>query len=531
MQPAAQHDRAAFPAAPDDRRSALPRSTLSNIQALRAVAASLVLVHHACVYLDVTRGLSISTRLDGLFGMAGVAIFFAISGFLMSRLIRENDPWTFLAHRVARIFPAFLAVTLLFAALYGALRLPFSLQPLALTLAPVGPRSYPLNVEWTLVYETSFYVGLFLLAIVGGARRVEAVAAAWLAVLALAWLLLPGSVRGLTIGPPWLLPLMAPNVAFAAGLLLPRLLAAGLIRPALGLLVPPLAVAAYVVEQESARWLIGIASVIGVGLAVARPQIGTGGGIGRALVAYGDWSYVLYLAHPPVVLLVTRYLPASVPPAAVWIAAFAAPLAVAALLGPLDVRAYRRLRRVLDAWPRRRLAMLGLAYLGMFFGASLYGTAEVGLETWRRSRVEAALAVLPAGSTRTRAAAEAAIAATGRALPAGMRGEADDLAPAFSDNLVLGGWAVDLAKPGGIVHLAVFCGGRAVVIGRGSRLRADVATRLGLARPPGRIGFRLLVPRGECRGPDGIVAIIVDDEGRMGLLPGLDRLEAAAPRP
>ncbi len=510
------------------------RRSLSNIQVLRGAAALCVVVHHGFVYVEtVYPARGFATPIDPMLGALGVSIFFAISGFLMARLVRETEPWSFLAHRVVRIFPAYLAVVAAAWALFTALGLPFGVQFLALTLAPVGPRSYPLNVEWTLVYETTFYVGLFLLALGGGARRLEAVALAWLAALAAAWLFLPDAARGSGLPAPLLLPLSAPNVPFAAGLLLPGLVARGAMRPWLAALAIPLVGVAVLVELETARWLLGLAAVLIVGAAVqARQLAGTGFG-GRALIRFGDASYVLYLAHPPVMLLAIRAMPAGLPAPVVWCAVVAAAVGVAALLGPLDVRAYRQLRRLVDAAPARGRQGLVLAYLTMFFGATLYGSIELGLEARHRTRAEAALAVLPPEARLTRQAAEAALA-SGRArpLPAEVRGEADDLGPSPGTDLILGAWAVDPGRPDAPFHLAAYCGGRLVAIDRARRRRPDVTALPGLQGARGkRIGFRLTLPGAPCRAAGSIVAVLVDEEGRLGLLPGVERLEAAGLKP
>ncbi len=78
-------------------------------------------------------------------GVWGVAIFFALSGFLMARMIARDPPLVFLAHRVSRIFPTYFAVIALFAGLFAALGLDLGgISVLALSLAPAGsaaPRS------------------------------------------------------------------------------------------------------------------------------------------------------------------------------------------------------------------------------------------------------------------------------------------------------------------------------------------------------------------------------------------------------
>src|SRR5918911_1462736 len=149
------------------------RGSLRSIQDLRGVAAVMVVLYHAGHYLALYRGDDALKGWDAL-GLYGVAIFFAISGFLMASLVRRTGPWLFLAHRIVRIYPALLIAVALTGAVSGLIGRPFVLDPVALALVPAGPRFYALDVEWTLLFEVTFYVALFLVGIAGGAPRLEA---------------------------------------------------------------------------------------------------------------------------------------------------------------------------------------------------------------------------------------------------------------------------------------------------------------------------------------------------------------------
>lgn len=499
--------------------------TLPNIQALRALAALCVVVSHAFVYVESTYGARGFSERFEILGLFGVAVFFAISGFLMSRLVRETTPWSFLTHRVIRIFPPFLAVVALFALVFRALGLPFTLQPLALTLAPAGNVTYPLNVEWTLVFETTFYVALFLVACLGLARRLPWIALGWIAILVAASFLLPEAEKGTAMPPPHRLLLSAANLPFALGLLLPELTARGWLKPWLLLLVPPAVVAGSWLDFEGARWLVGSASVLLVGCAVQTRQLSPRGPA-APLIRLGDASYLLYLAHVPVMLLTIRAFPAGWPPGLVWTAALAAPVGFAALLGRFDLRAYRWLRRRLDAATANARRTLGLAYLAMFFGVAFYTGTVAVLEQRADMRARAALSGLPAGALRSAETAAAAIAATGRALPDTVKAGADELVAPMKGQLLLGAWAIDTARPKAIFRLAAFCDGQMAGIDRARRLRPDIAAKPEFAVGKGRrIGFRLALPSAPCRSAGRVVAILVGDDGRIGLLPGASNLE------
>ncbi len=494
---------------------------LTNLQLLRALAASLVLVHHVAIYGQILRGADRPfAALDGLMGVWGVAIFFARSGFLMARLVSRDPPLVFLAHRASRIFPTYFAVVALFAALFAALRLEFGgLSVLALSLAPGGPRSSPLNVEWTLVLEVTFYVGLFLLALAGQARRLVPVAAGWLVLLAVAFPLLPPDSRNMMPPPLYLVPVTAACVPFAAGLLLPRLIAAGWVRPAAALLALPFAAACFFVDTAGARGLGGIAAVLLVGAAVTATPVRREGRAARGLIALGDWSYVLYLAHPPVLMLANWACPPHWNGAAYAAVSLAGALTVAALLGPLDVAFYRRLRARIDAARPATLKRGVAAFLVLFTVCALWGSTETARNDWAEFQARRAIAALPPESWASRAAAGSAIGGRGVALPGTLLARVESLEPLGASEILVSAYAFDPARPGREMQLALFCGGRLVAVERPRRLRRDLAGQAGFERVgKRRIGYRVRVPAEACR-PDSLVPVAVDDSGLMAVLP------------
>ena len=87
---------------------------VQTIQALRAVAALLVVVYHAFDMWD----LRIGPGLSWTNGAAGVDIFFVVSGFVMvvssQRLLSQPRGWlTFMRHRIVRIVPLYWLLTTL----------------------------------------------------------------------------------------------------------------------------------------------------------------------------------------------------------------------------------------------------------------------------------------------------------------------------------------------------------------------------------------------------------------------------------
>ncbi|MBZ9656087.1 acyltransferase family protein [Phyllobacterium lublinensis] len=81
----------------------------NNVQVLRAVAAGFVAIYHSQVYLNMFVGPSAYASLfsSKQLGFHGVIIFFAISGFLMADFVQRTDPWSFILHRIVRIYPPY----------------------------------------------------------------------------------------------------------------------------------------------------------------------------------------------------------------------------------------------------------------------------------------------------------------------------------------------------------------------------------------------------------------------------------------
>jgi len=343
-----------------------------SLQWLRFVAAAMVLLYHSQVYLADLRGPS---GLDGLvpswFGIMGVSIFFALSGYLMAAAMQRYDASRFLMHRVARIYPTYFAVVILVVLLGRASGIPVPLNPAALSLLPYGGADYPIGVEWTLVLEVAFYVFVAALIALGRQRSATTVLWGWIALIAIfnaLWLIDPAA----NVFPPQDLPFAGMNVAFALGMLF-HLSKRDAMHPVLAVLV------------GAAVWLWASR----IGGAVAVPGLGVGAAllvvslarfrgwqpffgdnrIGHLGDRLGNASYVLYLIHVPVIralyssdIDLSRSLMA--------LLAVVTCLATALVLGDLDTRAYRRLKAWVDRAPegvRRAMAVAG--------GAAVLGAA------------------------------------------------------------------------------------------------------------------------------------------------------------
>ena len=159
------------------------RPVLVNLQALRFLAAALVVCHHVASALVPAGVPSPDAVADRHFPfMAGVDIFFVISGFIMQHTAGETQPgWgstrQFLGRRIVRIVPLYWLFTSLMLALtlVAAGRIHRQVGSAAYVIASylfipwatpgAGPHPMPatgeisplLGLGWTLNYEMLFY--------------------------------------------------------------------------------------------------------------------------------------------------------------------------------------------------------------------------------------------------------------------------------------------------------------------------------------------------------------------------------------
>ncbi|WP_156421484.1 acyltransferase family protein [Aureimonas sp. AU40] len=354
-----------------------PRFRNRNLQWMRAIAALFVLLYHASVYLDQITGESAFLRVfDGRFGLIGVAIFFAISGYLMAEILPKVDPWRFLLHRVVRIYPIFLIVLL---SLLLVRRRLDEVDLWAVTLVPVGEgRIYYLGVEWTLLFETTFYVFLFICSLLGLRHRLHWIAGLWLVVITVGTFAY-SSVQSVLTPRIELLPIMSVNAAFAAGLLIPRLRASGLFQPALATLAVGILLLSGVFSFGVDRLVASAAAILLVGLVVSNRLHGAGrpGVVSRIADRYGDWSYALYLCHAPLVVAIYLKHP-PLPGWGLWCLAVLVPLLVAIPYGIIDLALYRFLKAWVDRSSKTTAALLASLYTAFFVAvaatASLFST-------------------------------------------------------------------------------------------------------------------------------------------------------------
>ncbi len=268
------------------------KSRLDNVQALRALAAILVVVLHISgLGTKALHDVSFMSGVDP-WGNAGVDLFFVISGFIMLHIhqARARSGVSFLANRAVRIVPLYWLVTILFVvAIAAGIMAPVDDagpgQPWTSLLFVSQPLSgaHPLvYVGWTLEYEAFFY--LCFAAAIELSRRLGID------------ILVP--LFALVLGSILLLGVDIVAIEFLYGAILARLLVrkkfgsgAGLILMIGGILLLALSFGDGTAMEQRAL-LFGIPATMMVAGAVILPQK-----VGSLLVDLGDASYSLYLTH------------------------------------------------------------------------------------------------------------------------------------------------------------------------------------------------------------------------------------------
>lgn len=292
---------------------------LVSLQWLRAIAAAMVVVHHALFNTNTAQGLGWDAE-RSLFGFAnwtfGIHIFFVVSGFIMITSTHDfGEPGAslrFLSRRLVRIVPLYWIITTLglVTVLIAPSQLPIAHDRITYVLGSylffpvpreIGDLRPLVGQGWTLNYEMYFYVvfaiGLFL-------PRMRAVA--WMSLM-FAMLCFEGRnvttaspalytwtdglvlefMLGVYVGLAWLegwrLPLALRALAVAAGFALAAMKFSGPVALVSG--VP--------------------ASLILIGFMLGPQPAITAAGATLALI--GDASYSLYLTHTFILRGLSRF--------------------------------------------------------------------------------------------------------------------------------------------------------------------------------------------------------------------------------
>lgn len=337
---------------------------LVSVQALRALAAWVVVFHHVMQVFFNFQADSFVGRLFAERGAVGVDIFFVISGLViyLSTQGKSITPWRFMLNRVLRIVPAYWLYSLIAALIIAFANqvMPvqeFDLHHLLLSLFfipaenPGGFGLYPtLNVGWTLNYEMFFYL-LFALAFIVTER------------LRLLFIVLTLATFSVLATQPWMSDFYRNSIVyeFIFGMLLGVAYKRGWIRQ--GLWLPLLVVAASLLTiyhfDKSMRLLHwGLPSALIVAACIAmEPWFKDN----RLLSHLGDCSYSVYLLHV-IVLSLGWYLQTRLDLAPAVVIAACIPVIAVAAWGSYELIEKRFVVRA-KVWVGQRAGREGLQSL------------------------------------------------------------------------------------------------------------------------------------------------------------------------
>lgn len=312
-----------------------PVGRLTSLQAVRAVAASLVVLVHLGGPTAFEHKVFGTSLLQPVWWPAqtGVDLFFVLSGFVMAvtagGALFAGAPrpsvGRFAWRRASRVYPMYWAVSLVLLA--AVLAAPGLLhgngEPTSLlaSFALLPQRGEPLLlVGWTLVFEVGFYLVFALSLLAGRAGRgaARAVLAGWLAAVLVGGSLVPADAS------PWLQVAANPvNLEFGLGVVAGWLVVSGRATgrgPLLlgaGLAVLVVAWVDLALQGPGTSTALAAALVLGTGAALAVAGLAVleqeGMRVPALLGRLGDASYSLYLVHVPVVtvaaIVLGRVLP------------------------------------------------------------------------------------------------------------------------------------------------------------------------------------------------------------------------------
>lgn len=136
-----------------------------SIQALRAVAANLVVIYHAILLYSLhDHSYAVAASRFPDIGTSGVQCFFVISGFVMAGISKSETAGAFLRARLTRIYPIYwfyLALTITYFLLRNVnFDIPQVIS--AILLLPDGAKPI-LSVSWSLIHELYFYIVVALI--------------------------------------------------------------------------------------------------------------------------------------------------------------------------------------------------------------------------------------------------------------------------------------------------------------------------------------------------------------------------------
>ena len=292
-----------------------PSQRLANIQALRGLAAFGVLLSHLYIIEQKYSQDHILSELLN-FGMAGVDMFFVISGFIMVYVTHKWQSTSgakipeFLFARAGRIYPLYWVISAALLAVYmikpqWVFAASADNDPNIIKSFLLWPNksAYPLlEVAWTLIHEMSFYLIFALILLVSHRFRAFLIGL-WAVIVVIGAQLEWGQINAVAsiLFHPLSLEFCA-GAALGYMLLKTKSLTQGLPLLIAAIILFISGVALHVMNDQivpAMGWLrvlsFGAAALVLLLAAYAFEQKGRT--VPRWAVTLGDWSYALYLTH------------------------------------------------------------------------------------------------------------------------------------------------------------------------------------------------------------------------------------------
>lgn len=274
-----------------------PASRLEELDALRGVAAFVVMCFHYTTQYGLEVGHAVTPAITVPWGRYGVQLFFVISGFVIFlTLSRAGSIWDFAANRFSRLYPPYWAcITLTFTVmLFNPMRgMNVTGGDAVINLTMLQYWLQRPNVDsayWTLAVELAFYCFISCLHLIGWLKKVEQWMSVWLTLIFLVrW----GDLSGIHLSP--LIrsaAILDHGHYFFAGVLFYRMKYDGFTLVRWLLLLACVGAAWFLRDVDHAASLV-VASVLFGGFITGR----LGWIVVAPLLFLGDISYPLYLLH------------------------------------------------------------------------------------------------------------------------------------------------------------------------------------------------------------------------------------------
>lgn len=276
----------------------------NGVHALRAIAALLVVLHHA-----FQRGNAVGlTDMQFEFGAWGVDLFFVISGFVMAKGVEGRQgvqaALGFIGRRLARVVPLYWAATLLLTVVYFALPHLFGTFTISLWDLPRSLLFWPyedgrgfvrpiVSQGWTLIFEMFFYALVCLGLLLGRGKAMRMTTMLIIGLIAVGCLFPMNGIK-----TPFLMSGILVEFLFGALVfhLLPyaQQLTLGL---RVALIVTGIVFSYYFTDLLSLGPMRGLAGGTGAFFVVYGAAGGGDGRLPSLLTLLGDASYAIYLFH------------------------------------------------------------------------------------------------------------------------------------------------------------------------------------------------------------------------------------------